>query len=251
MEDIIIILIIGVMTGISAGMFGIGGSVIATPLLYLTLPIGQLAALATPLPTAIPSAMSGSIIYGRNGLIDYKKAFAALSTAIPIGWLSSYFSDLIDPTFLLVAKAAFLIFLGLEFCLDACSDLIHSDIKRDNLAIFFTAGALAGLISGLLAVGGGIVMVTVFQRVSHMPMKNAVASSLFCVGILALANSAAHISLGHIDIRIALIMTFAVIPSALLGAKLAVKLKNKILERIFGAAMIIFAIVFIIFQYKL
>jgi uncharacterized membrane protein YfcA len=107
---------------------------------------------------------------------------------------------------------------------------------------------VAGYVAGILAVGGGIVLVTAFVRFFKVKMKEAVASSLVCVFILAIVNSIKQYDLGHIDLEITLILAATVIPFSLLGAKIAVSLRNKTLERAFGVAMIIFAIFFIITQ---
>ncbi|MFC2131541.1 sulfite exporter TauE/SafE family protein [Bacteroidota bacterium] len=248
MDEIIYIIITGAFTGFSSGMFGIGGSVVATPFLSLLLGIVPIMAIATPLPAAIPSALSGSYLYQKKKMINYKFALIVLLTAIPLGWLGSYTTGYIDQTVLIILKAVFLIILGLKFFIS--SWLMKGKVEEPKLSITggLISGALAGFVAGILAVGGGIVLVTAFVRINNLPMKNAVATSLFCVLILAIANSIKHFQMGHIDLNITWILAISVIPFAYLGAKTAVSLRNKTLERVFGAAMIIFAIFFIITQ---
>ena len=246
--DILYIIITGGFTGFSSGMFGIGGSVVATPFLKLLLGLAPIIAIATPLPAAIPSAASGSFLYHKKHLINYRIAFTAIATAIPMGWIGSYATDFINPTLLIVIKAGFLMFLGLKFFIS--SWLFGKEAMEERTTIIggLLSGALAGFVAGFLAVGGGIVLVTAFVRINYLKMKNAVATSLFCVSVLAIANSIKHYQMGHIDVRTTLILAMVVIPFSLLGAKTAIALKNKTLERIFGIVMIVFAIFFIITQ---
>lgn len=248
MVDILLIVLIGVFMGFSSGMFGIGGSVVATPLISLIVGLPSLIAIATPLPAAIPSAVSGSIKYYKSKLINFKLAGIALITAIPFGLLGSWASDFVDPTALIIGKAAFLALLGLKFFIS--SRLLKEDDSPQKTSILggLISGALAGFVAGIIAVGGGIVLVTAFARVNNLKMKNAVATSLFCVGVLALINSIMHFNLGHVDVKTTLILAATVVPFSYMGAKLAVSLKNKTLELLFGAAMILFALYFIVVQ---
>ena len=65
-------------------------------------------------------------------------------------------------------------------------------------------GLAAGLLSGLLGVGGGILMVPAFVGWVRLPIKEAVGCSLACVGILAIPGTITHALLGHIDWTFAL-----------------------------------------------
>ncbi len=248
MEEVLLIIFTGILTGLSSGMFGIGGSVVATPILKLTLGIPAIIALATPIPAAIPSAASGSLMYYKKKLINFKLAGSVLITAIPFSWLGSWTTQYVDGTVLIVAKALFLAFLGLKFFIS--SWLFKAKDEEVSITIIkgIIIGAVAGYVAGILVVGGGIVLVTAFVRFSHIKMKEAVATSLVCVFVLAIVSSLKQYDLGHIDLRITLILAATVIPFSFLGAKIAVSLRNRTLERAFGVAMIVFAIFFIITQ---
>lgn len=243
--ELFYLILIGIITGLSSGMFGIGGSVVATPFLRLLIGLAPIIAIATPLPAAVPSSASGSIMYWQKKMINFKLAGIALIAAIPMGWLGSWVSDFVDGKTLIIIKALFLMFLGLKFFIS--SWLLKGSEKKVKTSIIggLLSGAFAGFVAGIIAVGGGIVLVTAFVRVNHLKMKEAVATSLFCVFILALINSFKHFQMGHLDLKVTLVLALTVIPFSYLGARIAVSLRNKTLERLFGAAMIIFAIVFI------
>ena len=60
-------------------------------------------------------------------------------------------------------------------------------------------GVAAGMLSGLLGIGGGILMVPAFSAWVGIPLKETIATSLACVGIFAIPGTLTHWYLGHID----------------------------------------------------
>lgn len=248
MGQVITLLLIGIISGIISGMFGISGSILASPFLRLFIDITAISALATPLITSIPSAVSASVIYHKEKKIIFKLAFTALLTAIPFSLLGTWSTNFIDSDLLLIAKAGFLFFLGLNFVLSGWI-LIGKEIPiKFSFVGGLISGIIAGYLAGILAVGGGIVLVTAFVRVNNLQMKNAIATSMLCVGVLSAINSYVHYKFGNIDIIIAIILCITVIPFSYLGAKLAMRLKNKTLEKIFGIILICFSLYFIVVQ---
>lgn len=95
-------------------------------------------------------------------------------------------------------------------------------------------GLIAGGLSGLLGVGGGIIMVPLFRRWLALPMKNAVATSLICVGCFAIPGTITHSIEGGIDWRYAIWLTIGVVVGAPFGSKMALKMSDKKLQRVFG-----------------
>jgi uncharacterized membrane protein YfcA len=84
-------------------------------------------------------------------------------------------------------------------------------------------GIAAGLLSGLLGIGGGVLMVPAFATWVRLSVKEAVATSLVCVGALAFPGMITHAALGNIDWAFAIPLSIAVIPGARLGAHLAIR----------------------------
>jgi uncharacterized membrane protein YfcA len=95
--------------------------------------------------------------------------------------------------------------------------------RRDTAPMLLAIGAAAGLLSGLLGVGGGVVMVPAFTELAGIELKTAIASSLACVGFFAIPGTITHAALGGVDWRFALWLSVGVIPGARLGAALAIR----------------------------
>lgn len=81
-------------------------------------------------------------------------------------------------------------------------------------------GALTGLYSGFLGLGGGFVLIPMLTRWLAYDIKRAIATSLLAITILAVPGTITHALLGHVDWRIAAVLAVGVVPGAILGARL-------------------------------
>jgi uncharacterized membrane protein YfcA len=122
-----------------------------------------------------------------------------------------------------------------------------ADAVRIQPAVY-GAGLLAGFLSGFLAIGGGIVLIPAFVSILKLPTRHALATSLLCVAAMSLPSIAIHAQLGHIDWKVALTLSAAVIPMSYLGARISARIRSVILERVFGILVLALAIVFL-FRY--
>ena len=120
---------------------------------------------------------------------------------------------------------------------DASRDLDAHAARRDSWWRLATIGLGAGLLSGLLGVGGGILMVPLFVQWLHMPIKNAIGTSLACVGILAVPSFVVHQIQGDINWLYAAPLCLAVIPGARVGAHLAITSAEHVLRRAVGICL--------------
>lgn len=109
---------------------------------------------------------------------------------------------------------------------------------------FAVVGAVAGLLSGLLGIGGGIVMVPGFTQFGRMGVKEAIATSLACVGLFAVPGTITHAFLGDIDWRFGLWLAAGIIPGARLGAALTLRIAERRLRPIVAAFLGITAVAY-------
>jgi uncharacterized membrane protein YfcA len=88
-------------------------------------------------------------------------------------------------------------------------------------------GLVSGLLSGLLGIGGGVIMVPAFVQLAHMEVKAAIATSLVCVGAFAVPGTITHALQDHVDWRVAVALVVGVIPGARLGAALTIRATDR------------------------
>lgn len=108
----------------------------------------------------------------------------------------------------------------------------------NTLLLTMAFGVLAGLVGGLLGVGGGIVMVPCFRYFLKFSMHQAVATSLAVIAVATLAGVIRHACAGNVAWKTAAILVLFVAAGSFLGADLAQRLSSATLQRIFGLWMI-------------
>ena len=112
-----------------------------------------------------------------------------------------------------------------------------------NAFLYIFTGLLAGLLSGLIGIGGGTIIVPILVIFSGLSQKMAQGTTLALlvppIGILAAWT---YYKQGYVDFPIAGLICVGFIFGGLIGAKFATNLSNQTLERIFGIALLIIAI---------
>ena len=261
----ILVLIAGFFTGVISGMFGVGGAVVSTPAIR-ALGASPIESIGSTLPSIIPSAISGSLRYHRDGLISWRVVLWTALMGCAAAVAGALLSDVVPGNghLLMLLTAALLGFTAYrtgrsprrpdpadaeEVDPNEDPDFVDAAIPigppRSEWWRLAVIGLAAGMLSGLLGVGGGIVMVPLFVGWVRLPIKEAVGCSLACVGILAVPGTITHALLGHIDWAFALPLCVAVIPGAAVGAHLAIRSSERGLRLsvaiVLGAIAVVYA----------
>jgi uncharacterized membrane protein YfcA len=249
--QILLTTIIGFLTGVLSSSFGVGGAILSTPAIR-AVGATPLEAVASTLPSIIPSSIAGVLRYRRAGLIRWPLV-AVVGTAGSLTAVGGSFLSHLVPGgghLLMVATAGL---VGLTAAaavripapvLDAGPPGPTSERPPPELVRPATIGVAAGGLSGLLGVGGGIVMLPAFIAWLRLPIKEAIATSLACVGILATPATITHAILGEIDWWFALPLALAVIPGARLGARLSIRAAERPLRITMAVVLGVIAIVY-------
>ncbi len=120
------------------------------------------------------------------------------------------------------------------------STAVRTGFDLRSISVLSSTGLLAGLISGMLGLGGGIVLVPLFVNRLRLPLLQATATSLVCIGVLAIPSIITHSLIGDINWPIAAYLTLGTIPGARIGAHLALRLSESWLRLV--AALVLSAI---------
>jgi uncharacterized membrane protein YfcA len=122
-----------------------------------------------------------------------------------------------------------------------------------ELLAYLLTGAAAGLLAGLLGVGGGIIIVPMLAWLfaqhgfaSEAVMHYAVGTSLAVIIPTSLSSMLTHQRLGGVLWPVARRMMVGIIPGALLGAWLAAQMNSALLSGFFGAFMLLIALKFVV-----
>ena len=109
-----------------------------------------------------------------------------------------------------------------------------------NISLYILLGLIAGIFSGLIGIGGGIIivpsLVLLFGLSQHQAQGTTLALLVPPVGILAAWK---YYSQGYVDLRIAAFMCVGFLLGGLLGAKIATGVSNEVLSKVFGIVLVL------------
>ena len=248
-------LLLGLVTGVLSAMFGVGGAIVSNPGVR-ALGAAPLVAVGTTLPSILPGAVSGTIRYQREGLVDWQMVVWVSAAGLLAVIGGSLLSHAVpgDGHLLLLTIAVLLAFTAWRTAFAGPPE----DGERGNPAPEVetarirsgwrpaAVGLAAGLLSGLLGIGGGVVMVPAFSELLRLPLKSAIATSLVCVGVFAVPATVVHAMLGDVDWRLAILLTIGVIPGARLGAGLTIRAGERRLRLTVGLFLAVVAVVYFV-----
>jgi uncharacterized protein len=249
----VLTVIVGIGTGVLSASFGVGGAVVSTPAIR-ALGVPALLAVGTTLPSIFPSAITGTTRYLREDLILWRvvaiTAPAGIAAAV-VG--SSLAYDVPGNGHLLMILTAILLAYTAARMAKKPKQVGPAETVapvapagESHPAVLVGVGIAAGLMSGLLGIGGGVVMVPGFTELGKLPLKTAIATSLACVAIFAIPSTITHALNDNIDWRIALFLTIGVIPGARLGAAAAVKASDEGLRKTVAAFLGLIAAIYFV-----
>lgn len=237
-----LIAVVGALVGFFGGMFGKGGSAIATPMLNVA-GVAPLTAVASPLPGTIPGTLVAAYAYWRQQLVDWEIVRWSIPVGVPATVLGAYATRWIGGGPLVVATELVVAALGARFVLfpsDPHEIALPPPAPRTRMVL---VAATAGLLSGLLANGGGFLLAPLYVLVLRAPIKSAFGSSLVVAAALAVPGTVVHALLGHIDWAVVAAFSVTSIPLSYVGGRVAVRTQSTRLERAYGAGLLLIGLV--------
>ncbi|MCP1714977.1 putative membrane protein YfcA [Methanocalculus alkaliphilus] len=256
-----ILLLTGIIAGFFAGLLGIGGGFLMVPVQYMILvstgmdpTVAIRVAFGTSLAVVFPVSCAAAFAHHTRGGIDWGAAVpigcAGLIGGFAGGTLASHLpADILKPLFgVMIIIAAIRMLTGTPVCRG----------EKDSCLFSWTLlGAIIGILSGLLGMGGGILLVPILLLFFNLPIHRAVGTSSACIlffstgGILAYIVHGLRVAdlgagyLGYIDLLQWIILTGTMIPLSRLGVGAAHRLPAERLKRVFAGMMVIIGIVMI------
>lgn len=239
------IAVIGVVVGFLAGLFGKGGSALATPLLH-AVGVPAIVAVAAPLPATIPSTLAATLAYWRAQLLDRAVVTWCLAIGIPATVVGAYATRWISGELLVTATDAVIAVLGIRFLLFPGEGRDVDERPSAFRLRLVAVAATVGLAAGLLANSGGFLLAPLYLVILRLPIKQAFASSLAVAAALAVPGTIVHAALGHIHWSVVAVFGAASIPLSYLGARVALRMQGTLLERIYGACLTLLGVGFLL-----
>ena len=234
----------GLVAGVMSGLFGIGGGTVMTPAVQVLLGTPPIIALATPLPAIFPTAITGAWTYRQGGQLDERAAAWIVGPGVLGAIVGAALTDVIDTDLLLVVTALLLAREAVKILQGAARREAAGEPSEGTPMQLAGIGLAAGFVSGLLGVGGGIIIVPLLSGILRMPLKRALGTSLLAIVALVIPGTIVHAALGHIDWAIFAALTVGAVPGARIGARLALGTRERTLRLLVGSFLLVVAIAY-------
>ncbi len=236
--------VIGLISGALSGLFGVGGGIVMTPGIEVLLGAPPIVALATPLPVIFPTALTGAATYARARQLDLRAAGWMAGPGVAAAIAGSWLTDAINTHVLLVITAALLAYQAAGILRGARTRAQPRAAREGTRLTYAGVGVGAGFLSGLLGIGGGLIMVPLLAGVLGMPLKRALGTSLLAIVVLVIPGTIVHTALGHIDWAIFAVLTLGAIPGARIGARVALGTRERTLRLLVGSFLLVVAVLY-------
>ena len=191
----------GGLVGLTLGLFGGGGSILAVPLMvYLVGVPSAHMAIGTSALAVAANAGAGLVSHARQHHVKWRCAALFASAGIVGAWLGSTLGKAIDGKQLLFLFAILMIVVGVMMVRKRNSGGDPAaECNRSNAPKVLGFGGLTGIFSGFFGIGGGFLIVPGLMLAAGMTMTNATASSLVSVALFGAATSANYALSGLVD----------------------------------------------------
>lgn len=238
---VLLLVIIGLGAGTVGSMLGVGGGIMMVPALsYLGITPTQIA--STSLFAVSSTSVSSTVEYSRQRRIDYKLGVLMAAVAVPGAIIGAVLSGNLG-------LDQFRLYFGILLVLAGIYILYKNSILKENvkpkmparyryLAVS-SASLVAGIISSLFGVGGGVIFVPVMLLVLGIGMHRAAATSQLILMITSIAGVLTHVALGHPDYLFAIALSAGAFAGAQIGARKSKSAKDSLLQKILGGVLIV------------
>jgi uncharacterized protein len=256
--------LLGAAVGLALALTGAGGGVLAVPLLIFGLHLDVRSAAPVGLIAVGAAAAIGALLGLREGIVRYRAAALIGSIGLTFAPAGVLAAGIVPNAPLLVGFSAVLALAAWRSLRNAFSAkaagaaatgepaarAVRCHLSATDGRIIWTSpcaaalaitGAVSGLLSGLLGVGGGFVIVPALQRISDVPIRSIVATSQAVIALVSVGAIAAAAWQGAVAWPVALPFASGAVAALLVGRLFTRRLSGAWLTGAFGALCIVVA----------
>ncbi|WP_449278324.1 sulfite exporter TauE/SafE family protein [Leucobacter sp. GX24907] len=218
------LILVGVFAGALSGLFGVGGGTIIVPALVIWVGMPQKMAAGTSVAAILPSAIVGAISYALQGHVDWAAALCLAVGIVAGAQLGSFLLSRLPVSAIQWGFMGFLliVIVSLWFVVPSRDDAIALTLLTGGLLVL--TGFATGVLSGLVGVGGGVVVVPVLMFFFGASDLIAKGTSLVMMIPGSISGTLGNLRRQKVDLRAALAVGIAASASAPFGTLLAVGL---------------------------
>jgi uncharacterized membrane protein YfcA len=249
--EAVVVILFAVGVGTLASMLGIGGGILNTPLLIIVFGISAQIAPASTLVAALFVAVSSTVAYQKqkpSPILVKTGLFLSLLT-IPGTFAGIFLRTVIADDYalrLLFGVVLFPVALSMLFAKKRTKGSAptestrhdFSSLTKGRLALSLGGAFSGGIVSGLMGLGGGVLVVPVLNMLMAVSMHAAVATSMLTMIFTAGSGTVLHYALGQIDVFFSVTLGIGMVIGAQIGSRLAPRVPAVRLKQLFGLVLV-------------
>ena len=259
-------LVFGIFAGSVGAMFGLGGGVFMIVFFILGLNLPAHNAVALSLLAVIASSSMAGSVYIRDRMTNLKLAMVLETCTVTGAVLGAFLALTLPVIYIQVVLGIVLIYASTMMFRGRKSEEIVSDVKGLNVkgeyydvcikkavgycAVHLKLGLLisliGGVISGVVGIGGGVIIVPIMNLVMKVPIKAAAATSNFMVGVTAAASAFIFFNKGLVDLYLAVPSVVGIMIGAYAGTCFIGRVESANLRKLMGVVLIFAAMILIL-----
>lgn len=203
-------------------------------------------AIGTSAAAVFFNAVSATIAYTKYGYVQYRAGILISTTAVASAYLGAHLTKYLDVNTLRLMFGVVLLVVAFRTAVaenkkNTASTRSQLEWGNRSLSLLLGGGVLAGLVSGLFGVGGGVVNVPLLTYLGVV-MHQAVATSSMSITLTSVTSAVTHYTLGNVDILLLAALAPSLVVGAQIGARLARKASSRTLKRGFSVALTFIAL---------
>lgn len=248
--DMWLLVLEGLAIGCLLGLTGAGGGILAVPALMASQ--GWTVSQAAPvgLLAVTLSAFVGSIQGLFKKIVRYRAAIWIALISIPSARYGVHLANIISPVWLSLAFSLVMLIVAYRIFFNKVNDLEDPPCKVNHstgkliwnvktASVLGLIGVIAGLLTGLLGVGGGFVIVPALRKATDLDMRSIVATSLMIIFLIGGVSISIHVLDGfQYPLIVTTSFVLACIVGMLVGRRLISMIDLKTVQKIFATVVI-------------
>ncbi|MEN3035121.1 MAG: sulfite exporter TauE/SafE family protein [Candidatus Methanosuratincola sp.] len=267
------ILLFGVFAGSLGAMLGLGGGVLMIIFLLLALNLPAHQAVALSLIAVIASSSMAGSVYIKDKMTNLRLAMvleaftvtgavvgAYLAISMPVWAIQALLGCVLFYTSVTMLRerkvepaasvavpqegAGGRAVLDGSFYDEQSSATVSYGVK--NLELGAVTSFIAGAVSGMVGIGGGVIKVPIMNLVMKIPIKAAAATSNFMVGVTAAASAVIYFESGLVDLKLAAPTIMGIMIGAYIGTRLLAKSRSAVVRKVLAVVLSFFGAVLLL-----
>ena len=233
----------GLTAGLLGGYLGLGGGIIMVPFLTIAAGLDIKTAVPVSVTATVVTSIASSNEYLKKGMVDLELSII-LALFMVIGTITgSSLSPYIPSEYIQMTLTIVVLYTAVSLLRSNKKQVsMHVVDRNKNIALSAVIAVFTGILSGLVGIGGGVIIVPVLYLLIGLPLSTSRGTSSLMIGFSAAAASTVYLLNNQVDFQIATGVIVGIIIGGKIGGKLGAIAKPKVVKVIFFIVLLYVAI---------